>query len=87
MNRSVLCICGIEAENNFLLEFLATYHDADTNLIMYFTVKTTFINYTDQFNPTEEHFQNVRLDFLHNRTDILSWRPTFTWHQARLSQV
>ena len=41
VNRSVLCNWGIEAENNFLLESLATCHDVNTNLIMYFTVKTT----------------------------------------------
>ena len=50
----MLCNCGIEAENNFLLESLATSHYADTNLIMYFTVNTTFFNYVDQFTLTEE---------------------------------
>ena len=35
VNRSVLCNCGIKAENNFLLESLAAYHDAKTNLIVY----------------------------------------------------
>ena len=54
VNGSVLCNCGIEAENNFLLEFLATCYDGDTNLVMFFTVNTTFINYIDQFNLTEE---------------------------------
>ena len=34
VNRSVLCNCGIEAENNFLLESLAACHD--TNLVLYF---------------------------------------------------
>ena len=29
----------------------------------------------------------VRLGFLHNRTDILTWRQAFAWHQARPSQV
>ena len=53
-NRSVLCNCSIEAENNFLLESLATCHDADTNLVMYSTVNTAFIKYIDQFNFTEE---------------------------------
>ena len=43
-----------EAENNFLLESLAACYDADTNLIMYFTINTTFFNYVYQFNPTEE---------------------------------
>ena len=54
MNRSVLCNCGIEAENNFLLESLAACHDADTNLVIYFTVNTAFVNYIDQFNLTEK---------------------------------
>ena len=54
VNRSVLCNCGIEAENNFLLESLAACHDADINLVMYFTVKTAFVNYIDQFNLTEK---------------------------------
>ena len=31
VNRSILCNCGIEAENNFLLESLAACHDANTN--------------------------------------------------------
>ena len=45
VNRSVLCNCGIEVENNFLLESLATCHDANTSLIMYFMVNTAFTNY------------------------------------------
>ena len=44
----MLCNCSIKAENNFLLESLATCHDADTNL------NTAFVNYIDQFNLTEE---------------------------------
>ena len=54
VNRSVLCNCGIKTENNFLLEPLATCHDVDTNLVMYFTVKTAFVNYIDQFNLREK---------------------------------
>ena len=65
VNRSVLCNCGIKAENNFLLESLATYHDTNTKLVMYFTVNTAFVNYVDQFNLTEE------LTFL-----ILTIKPT-----------
>ena len=53
VNRSVLCNCDIEAKNNFLLESLAACHDADTNLIMYFTVNTAFTTYIDHFNLTE----------------------------------
>ena len=54
VNRSILCNCGIEVENNFLLESLAMCHDANTNLVMYFTVNTAFTNYIDQFNLTED---------------------------------
>ena len=54
VNRSMLCNCGIEAENNFLLKSLTTCHDANTNLVMYFTVNTAFTNYIDQFNLTED---------------------------------
>ena len=53
-NRSVLCNCGIEAENHFLLESLAACQDVNSKLVMYFAVNTTFINYIDQFpNLTE----------------------------------
>ena len=54
VNRSILCNCGIEAENNFLLESLAACHDLNTKLIMYFTVNANFTNYIDKFNLTEE---------------------------------
>ena len=54
VNRSVLCNCGIEAENYFLLESLAACHDANSKLVMYFTVNTAFVNYLDKFpNLTE----------------------------------
>ena len=50
----MLCNSGINAENNFLFESLAKCHDADTNLVKYFTVNTAFVKYVDQFNLTEE---------------------------------
>ena len=34
VNRSILCNCRIEAENNYLLESLAACHDSRTNLVM-----------------------------------------------------
>ena len=43
VNRSVLCNCGIEAENNYLLESLAACHDSNSKLVMYFTVNNAFI--------------------------------------------
>ena len=54
VNRSVLCNCGIEAENNYLLESLAACHDSNSKLIMYFTINTTFTNYLNEFNLTED---------------------------------
>ena len=60
----MLCNCGIEAENNFLLESLAMCHDANTNLVMYFTVNTAFTNYNDQFNLTED----LKFPILTNKT-------------------
>ena len=54
VNRSVLCNCGIEAENYFLLESLAACESANSKLTMYFTVNTAFVNYLDKFpNLTE----------------------------------
>ena len=49
VNRTVLCICGIEVENHFLLESLAASENADSKLTMHFTVNTALINYLDKF--------------------------------------
>ena len=54
VNRSVLCNCGIETENHFLLESLAACHGIHSKFIMNFIVNIAFINYLDQFpNLTE----------------------------------
>ena len=54
VNRSVLCNCGIEADNHFLLKSLAACENTNTKLTMYFTVNTAFVNYLDEFpNLTE----------------------------------
>ena len=53
VNRCLLCNCGIEAENIFLLESLATGQHTNSNLVMYSTVNTVFVNYIDQFNLIE----------------------------------
>ena len=45
VNRSVLCNCGIEAENNFLLESLDACHGSNSKLTLYFLVNKTFVNY------------------------------------------
>ena len=47
VNRSELCYCRIEVENNFLLESLAACHNVESKSVMYFTVNTAFVNYPD----------------------------------------
>ena len=54
VNRSVLCNCGIEADNHFLLDSSAACESANSKLTRYFTVNTAFVNYLDEFpNLTE----------------------------------
>ena len=54
INRSVLCSCGIEIDNNSLLGSLAPCDNTNSKLTMYFTVNTAFVNYLDMFpNLTE----------------------------------
>ena len=52
VNRSVLCNCRIAPENNFLFESLAAFHDAESKLVMYFTVNAPFVNYLDNVTET-----------------------------------
>ena len=63
LNRTVLCNCIIEAENNFLLESIAAC-DAEGNgadLEMYFKANTTFLNYFDELINTLDalFFHNI----------------------------
>ena len=51
VNRSILCNCGIEADNHHLLESIATCNDKITKLVMYFTINLVFTNYLDML-PT-----------------------------------
>ena len=51
VNRSILCNCRIEAENNVLLGSLAACHDTESKLLIYFIVNTAFVKYLD--NLTE----------------------------------
>ena len=53
-NTSVLCYCGIEAENHFLLKSVIACQDTNSKLTMYFTANTASVNYLDKFpNLTE----------------------------------
>ena len=45
VNRSVLCNCSIEADNNYPLDSLAACDNKISKLTMYFTINTAFINY------------------------------------------
>ena len=72
INRSVLCNCGIEVENCFLLESLAACHDSNLKLVMYFMVNTAFVNYLDQFyNLTE----TPEISVLKNKTTFKQTLP------------
>ena len=50
VNRSILCNFRIGVENNFLLEFLAACHDAESKLAVYFMVNIAFLNYLDRLD-------------------------------------
>ena len=45
VNRSILCNCGIEADNHHLLESIAACNKRFTKLTMYFTINLAFTNY------------------------------------------
>ena len=62
VNRSVLCNCWIEAENNFLLEALSACHDAGSKLVMYVMVNAAFVNYLDNLT------KSLKFPILLNRT-------------------
>ena len=49
VNRSVLCNCGIEADNHYLLQSLAACDNKDSKLTMYFTINMAFANYLEMF--------------------------------------
>ena len=57
VNRSVLCNCGIEEDNHYLLESLAACDNRNSKLNMYFTVNTTFANCLDMFPNLTEPLQ------------------------------
>ena len=56
LNRTILCNCRKEAEDNFLLELIATCPCKQSDLVMYFTVNTAFMHYFDSLtNELEVH--------------------------------
>ena len=72
VNRSVLCNCGIEAGNHFLLKSLAACENVNSKLTLYFTVHTAFVNYLDKFlNLTE----SLAFTVIKNRTTFQQTLP------------
>ena len=56
LKRTVLCNCGIAAENNFLLESIDTYPGKQSALTIYYTVNTVFMHYFDSLtNNLDTH--------------------------------
>ena len=47
VNRSILCNCGIEADNHHLPESITSCDKKTTKLIMYFTINLALTNYLD----------------------------------------
>ena len=64
LNRTVLCNCIIEVENNILLDFIAACDPErdDVDLEMYFMANTAFLNYFDELINT------LNAPFFHNIT-------------------
>ena len=72
VNRSVLCNCSIEADNQYLLESLAASKNVNSKLTIYFTVNTAFVNYVDMFpNLTE----SLEFPVIKNRTTFEQMLP------------
>ena len=65
VNRSVLCNCGIGADNHYLLESLAACDNRNSKLNMYFTINMAFANYLEMFPYITESLQ---FPLIKNRT-------------------
>ena len=66
VNSGVLCNCSIEVKNSFILESLATCHDANTNLVIYFMVSallllSTLISLTCKHNKLQTLGESLAL--------------------------
>ena len=60
VNRSILCNCGIEADNHHLLESVASCNKRITKLTMYFTINLAFTNYLDMFPNLTDSLTLIR---------------------------
>ena len=87
VNRSILCNCGIEADNHHLLESISSCDKKTTKLTMYFTMNLAITNYLDMLpNVTDslplikdrtryEQPLPIYLNFPHY-DNSLNYRPT-----------
>ena len=60
VNRSVLCNCGIEADNHHLLESISACNSKISKLTMYFTFNLAFINYLDMLPNLTDSLPIIR---------------------------
>ena len=60
VNRSILCNCGIEADNHHLLESIASCNKKITKLTMYITINLAFTNYLDMFPNLTDSLTLIR---------------------------
>ena len=82
VNRSVLCNCGIEVDNHYLLESLAACDNKISKLTMYFTINTAFTNYLEMFpNLTD----SLKIPLIKNRT---TYKQTLsiTWNVSKFDR-
>ena len=72
VNRSVLCNCGIEVENNFHLQSLVACQGINSKIAMYFTLHTAFINYLDQYTNLTK---SLEFPIIQNKTTFEQTLP------------
>ena len=66
INRTVLCNCRIEAEDNFLIESIAACPVKQSDLTMHFTVNTAFMHYFDSLTNKLETHETHEPDEVHS---------------------
>ena len=60
INMSVLCNCGIEADNHYLLKSTAACDNRGSKLVVYFTINMAFANYLDMFPNLTDSFPLIK---------------------------
>ena len=60
LTEAVLCNCGIEADNHYLLESISACDNRDSKLITYFTINMAFTNYLNMFSDLTDSFHLIK---------------------------